>query len=104
MKPFTRKNKFVIVLAVTSLAFMISGCSGSKSESIKTTSYYETVQEVWDSLDASNKATVCSFDGENIDGAYGLIKIGLKFDYDINIEENSEKWDEAIKVLIDEKC
>ena len=81
----------------------ITGCSGSNSDSIKNSSYYESVQQVWDSLDASNKATLCSFN-ENNEAAYNLIKIGLKFDLEINIDQNADKWDEAIKLLVSEKC
>jgi hypothetical protein len=43
-------------------------------------------------------------DGENDEGAYSLIKIGLKFDLDIDIDENAEKYDEAINLFVSEKC
>jgi hypothetical protein len=84
---------------------LLAACSGSNSAEIKTSSYYEAVEQVWDGLDASAKSSVCSFmDGENDEGAYSLIKIGLKFDLDINIDENAEKYDEAIKLFVSEKC
>jgi hypothetical protein len=43
-------------------------------------------------------------DGENDEGAYSLIKIGLKFDLDIDIDENAAKYDEAIELFVSEKC
>lgn len=84
---------------------LLAACSGSNSAEIKSSSYYEAVEQVWDGLDASAKASVCSFmDGENDEGAYSLIKIGLKFDLDIDIDENAEKYDEAINLFVSEKC
>ena len=80
-------------------------CSGSNAEAIKGSVYYEAVEQVWESLDTSNKSSVCSFiDGENDEGAYALIEIGLKFDLDIDIDQNAEKYDEAIKLFVSEKC
>jgi len=84
---------------------LLAACSGSNSEAIKSSSYYEAVEQVWDSLDASAKGSVCSFmDGDNDEGAYSLVKIGLKFDLGIDIDENAEKYDEAIKLFVSEKC
>lgn len=84
---------------------LLAACSGSNSAEIKGSSYYEAVEQVWDGLDASAKASVCSFmDGKNDEGAYSLIKIGLKFDLDIDIDENAEKYDEAINLFVSEKC
>lgn len=84
---------------------LLVACSGSNTDAIKSSSYYEAVQEVWDTIDASTKAGVCSFmDGENDEGGYSLIKVGLKFDLGINIDENAEKYDEAIKLFVNEKC
>jgi hypothetical protein len=93
-----------ISLLLVFLPFL-AACSGSNSEAIKNSSYYEAVEMVWGDLSASNKALTCSFmDGKNDEGARSLIQIGLKFDLDINIEENEEKYDEAIDLLLDEKC
>jgi len=84
---------------------LLVACSGSNSEAIKGSVYYEAVEQVWDSLDTSVQSNVCSFmDGENDEGAYSLIKIGLKFDLDIDIDENAEKYDEAIELFVSEKC
>ena len=87
------------------LAATLSSCGSSNESAIKNSSYYEAVQEVWDSLSTSNKSEVCSFlDGKNDEGAYSLIKIGLKFDLNINIDENAAKYDQAIKLFVKEKC
>jgi hypothetical protein len=95
-------KKFAWLLLVLPI---LTACSGSNSADIKASSYYEAVEQVWDGLDASAKASVCSFmDGENDEGAYSLIKIGLKFDLDIDIDENAAKYDEAIELFVSEKC
>jgi hypothetical protein len=95
-----KKSYWLLVL----VPFLVA-CSGSNTEAIKGSVYYEAAEQVWDSLDTANKSSTCSiFDGENSEAAYALIRIGLKFDLDIDIDENAEKYDEAIKLLLSEKC
>ena len=97
---YMKKSSWLLVFVPILVA-----CSGSNSEAIKSSSYYEAVELVWSSLDASAKSQVCSFmDGDNDEGAYALIEIGLKFDLDIDTDENAEKYDEAINVFVSEKC
>lgn len=93
-----------VFLVVFSL-LLITGCGSGNSDAIRNSSYYESVGEVWAGLDASAKSTLCSFDDGEVDSAaYNLIKIGLKFDLEIDIDDNTEKWDEAIELFVGEKC
>ena len=96
---------FTLTLLVTSCASSPKTEPVKSEESIKSTVYYDQIEMIWQLLNDPNKITICEFvDGVNDDGAIAAFAIALKFDLEIDYDSNKDKFDEAIKLFVKEKC
>ena len=95
--------KKIASIASLALLLTISACGG---QSIEGTIYYKAVDEAWQLLPLSGQTMACDWrdDEEGPEASRSLIQIALKFDLDINIDENKTQYEEAIDAYLEKNC
>ena len=95
--------KKIAGIASLALLLTVSACGG---QSIEGTIYYKAVDEAWQILPLSGQTMACDWrdDEEGPEASRSLIQIALKFDLDINIDENKTQYEEAIDAYLKKNC
>ena len=95
--------KKIAGIASLALLLTVSACGG---QSIEGTIYYKAVDEAWQLLPLSGQTMACDWrdDEEGPEASRSLIQITLKFDLDINIDENKTQYEEAIDAYLKKNC
>jgi len=95
--------KKIAGIASLALLLTVSACGG---QSIEGTIYYKAVDEAWQLLPLSGQTMACDWrdDEEGPEASRSLIQIALKFDLDINIDENKTQYEEAIDAYLKKNC